>query len=191
MMAMAFPKVEQDVVVEKLMELFRTVGYDGASLSQIAQATGLQKASLYHRFPAGKQAMAEAVLNYVDEWSRTNVSSVLTSTARPAERLDKALANLNELYAGGRKSCILRALSLGSEASRFQPHISRLFTDWIAGFDQLGLDLGLSPALARQLAHQVPIRLQGALVVAIALNQPDLFTESLEAIRASYTNRYQ
>ncbi|RIV21143.1 TetR/AcrR family transcriptional regulator [Fibrisoma montanum] len=185
---MAFPKVEQDVVIEKLMELFRSVGYDGASLSQIAQATGLQKASLYHRFPGGKQAMAEAVLDQVAEWSRANITDVLTSSAPPADRLNKALAHITDLYDGGRKGCILRALSLGNEATVFQPQIGRLFQDWIAGFEQLGLDLGLSPDTARRLAYDVPVRIQGALVVAVTLNQPKLFTESVQAIKNQYLN---
>ena len=60
---MASPKVHDEKLIERLTSVFRIYGYEGASLSRIAEATGLQRASLYHRFPGGKEEMAEAVLN--------------------------------------------------------------------------------------------------------------------------------
>ena len=56
------PRLVTDAqLVERLSALFRTAGYDGASIGDIALATGLQKSSLYHRFPGGKQQMAAEV----------------------------------------------------------------------------------------------------------------------------------
>lgn len=186
MMTMALPKVEQDVVLGELMNLFRTVGYDGASLAQIAQATGLQKASLYHRFPDGKRAMAKAVLDQVDEWNQTHLTHVLQSTSPPAERLTRALANISTLYQGGQVGCVLRALSLGSDASHFQEQIGGLFADWIAGFERLALDLGHSPVQARQLAQNTLVQVQGSLILARTLNQPALFEQALERIKEEF-----
>lgn len=40
--------------VRRLVKTFRQSGYEGTTLSQISQATGLGKASLYHHFPNGK-----------------------------------------------------------------------------------------------------------------------------------------
>jgi len=53
--------IEDDDLICKLTDVFRNVGYDGASLAVLADATGLKKASLYHRFPGGKEQMAEEV----------------------------------------------------------------------------------------------------------------------------------
>ncbi len=50
--------VSDSDLLERLGLLFRANGYDGSSLGDIAAATGLQKSSLYHRFPGGKQQMA-------------------------------------------------------------------------------------------------------------------------------------
>ena len=46
-------KVTDNQLLDKLTEVFRLYGYEGASLSRISKVTGLQRASLYHRFPGG------------------------------------------------------------------------------------------------------------------------------------------
>ena len=64
-------------ILERLARVFRDVGYEGARLAMLAKATGLQKASLYHRFPAGKEQMARDVLGAAGAWLEQNVLSVL------------------------------------------------------------------------------------------------------------------
>ena len=75
-----------------LMEVIRAKGFEGASMNDLAEATGLKKASLYHRFPGGKQEITEAVLAYTQSWGRTHISGVLTdSTQAPEARLTKVI----------------------------------------------------------------------------------------------------
>ncbi len=47
-------RVSEDFVLDKIAAVFRLHGYEGASIRLLAQATGLERASLYHRFPGGK-----------------------------------------------------------------------------------------------------------------------------------------
>jgi TetR/AcrR family transcriptional regulator, lmrAB and yxaGH operons repressor len=49
-------------LIGRLSLVFRDRGYEGAALADLASAAGLKKASLYHRFPGGKQQMAEEVM---------------------------------------------------------------------------------------------------------------------------------
>ncbi len=58
---MPITKVTEEELLDRLTSVFRTHGFEGASLSLISKATGLQRASLYHRFPGGKEEMAKAV----------------------------------------------------------------------------------------------------------------------------------
>jgi AcrR family transcriptional regulator len=76
--------IEEDDLIGRLARVFREVGFEGASLSILAQATGLQRASLYHRFPGGKQQMAEEVLTTTGAWLEAKVLQVLSGPwARP------------------------------------------------------------------------------------------------------------
>src|SRR5260370_334080 len=49
-------KVTDAQLYEDLAAVFRRKGYAGTSYSDIREATGLVKASLYHRFPRSKEA---------------------------------------------------------------------------------------------------------------------------------------
>ena len=53
-------KVSDQELMERLAKVFRNYGYEGASMTVLAKVTGLQKASLYHRFPGGKQDAEDA-----------------------------------------------------------------------------------------------------------------------------------
>ena len=55
-------KLNKSALAERLSAVFCENGYEGASLSGLAEACELSKASLYHHFPNGKVDMANAVL---------------------------------------------------------------------------------------------------------------------------------
>lgn len=120
---MAFAKIEPDRVLDGLFEVFRAKGYDGASMADLATATGLKKASLYRRFPEGKSSMANAVLDGIVNWTQLNIVQVINSKKSPSERLDEVLRLINELYHGGEVDCALEALSHGSASTLFQEKI--------------------------------------------------------------------
>lgn len=184
---MAHAKVEHDVVIDKLMEVFRLSGYDGSSMAALAEATQLKKASLYHRFPQGKEEMAHAVLGYVADWTKNRIADVLWSTRGPAERLDTVLKAIDDLYDGGRLDCILRALSHGSVANIFQEEIAAIFRLWIDSFTHLALDFGHDQPESDKLAKLVITKVQGTLILARALQEPSLFKEALNELRAAFS----
>lgn len=173
-------KVTDQELVERLLGAFREVGYDGISMSELGKIVGIQKASLYHRFPNGKLEMAKAVLDYIETESQTSIVNVLKSSSqKPGPRLKTAFTAIDVLYEGGRLNCILRALSLGSSAEVFREQIARIFSGWIEGFTQIGQEVGKTPQEALRLAQQVVIRVQGVLIVSRTLQDPLLFQQIL------------
>jgi TetR/AcrR family transcriptional repressor of lmrAB and yxaGH operons len=48
---MAHRIVSDEVFLATVLDLFRTFGFEGVSLKRLADATGLEKASLYFRYP--------------------------------------------------------------------------------------------------------------------------------------------
>lgn len=173
-------KVTDQELLERLLAAFREVGFDGISMSELGKIAGIQKASLYHRFPNGKLEMAKTVLDYIETESQTSIVGVLKNSSRePQSRLKSAFKAIDALYEGGRLNCILRALSLGSAAELFREQIGGIFSDWIDGFTQVGLEVGKTPKDAKRLAQQVVIRVQGVLVVSRTLQDPSLFQQIL------------
>lgn len=181
------PKVEEAELLAGLMSVLRAKGYDGASLNELAASSGLQKASLYHRFPGGKKEIAQAVLDYVGEWVNLNIYHVLANSAvKPQKRLDTALQNIRTIYSNGEETCLLRALSMDSGLNIFGDKIHAGMDRWIEGFTKLGLDLDLSQEMAKQQATQVLILVQGGLVVSKGLDTLQPFEMALLNVKKLY-----
>lgn len=182
-------KVLDEDMLEGLTKVFREKGYEGASLKDLAEVTGLKKASLYHRFPKGKQGMAEAVLLNVDAWVKQNIFAVLQDEALSAEdRLKTGLSQISVLYVGGEGTCIFRALSMQAGLELFAEQISGGMQAWIANFKQLGLALNFQEETAHEHALQTLIEIQGALVVARGMKDSNIFRQALQQIENRYLN---
>lgn len=62
-------------------------GYPGVSLDQIASAAGIRKASLYHHFPGGKEALCtEVAFRYIEQ-SQALLAAALATEGDLAARL--------------------------------------------------------------------------------------------------------
>jgi len=156
-------KILELEVLTGLAKVFRAKGYDGASLAELSAATGLKKASLYYRFPGGKQEMAAAVLEHIDNWVKSHVFDVLQDTEKPPrERLTNGLYKIKGLYDKGKEVCIFRALSMKSGLEFFEHQIANGMKAWINAFVEVGVALGLSPKQAYENAVQTLIEIQGA-----------------------------
>jgi len=176
-------KVDPENVDMKLFETFSELGYDGASMELLAQATGLKKASLYHRFPDGKKGMAQHVLSIVEEWILQNIVSVSANkNIKPETRLKKVISAIDELYNGGENNCLLRTLTIGTDADTFKENVSNCFNLLADGFTDIAIDLGLSSKVAAERAKLITPLIQGSLVLAGATGDKSYFKNSLAKI---------
>lgn len=181
---MARPQMIDDAsLIEQLSRIFRAVGYEGASLARLARAAGMQKPSLYHRFPGGKRQMAEEVLGSARDWYATHVFGPLASGGTPPERVTAVARALDGFYDSGQQACLLNLLSQPpSEKSPLAQPIRLMFTALTEAFAGVARDAGVADEEARQRAERAVALLHGSLVVARGLNSSTpfhAFTESL------------
>ena len=181
-------KILDTDMIAGLTKVFRDKGYEGASLNDLADVTGLKKASLYHRFPNGKQEMAESVLNYIDQWVDDNIFFPLMDENQPTKlRLKEALKNIGILYNGGENTCVLRAFSMQGGLSLFEQQIKSGMEKWISAFNALGISLQLTSIQSHQNAVQTLIELQGSLIVTRGLADTNIFESTLKNIEKRYS----
>ncbi|WP_394746692.1 TetR/AcrR family transcriptional regulator [Spongiimicrobium salis] len=182
-------KVLDIEILKGLTTVFRSKGYEGASLKDLSEATGLKKASLYHRFPGGKKEMADAVLLHIHAWVDTHIfQPLLEEDTPPQHRLKEALSQIHTLYHGGDETCILRALSMETGIALFEDHIKNGMKEWVSSFHKIGIALGLSPDHAEKRAIQVLIDIQGSLIVAKGMKDLSIFETTLLHIENTYLN---
>ena len=149
-----------------LLQLFREHGYEGASLSLISKATGLQRASLYHRFPGGKHEMALTVLEHVHGQFGEDILAPLAGQDSPASRVRKVAKKIDEFYEGGRRPCLLDAMSLGGQTQDIKDALAASMDGIADAFARIAKEAGHPASTAKRLGQDALVRLQGALVVA-------------------------
>jgi AcrR family transcriptional regulator len=168
-------------VIAALIESFRTWGYEGTSLKRISEATGLARASLYHRFPDGKAQMAEAVMDVAYQWMDTEALAPLRDeTLEPSERIDRMTGLLNDFYEGGEKACLLDALTLGEAGTPLRAAAKSMMDIWIEAMAALAATVGMEAAEALARAEDAVGRVQGSLIVARVQDKPSVFRRALE-----------
>ena len=179
---MPAPLIPRDEVIDRLLEVFQRLGYDGASLAELSRGTGLGKSSLYHYFPNGKEEMALAVLQRVQAWIEENAIAPLQGQGPPKERLERMLRALDSFYAGGRNACVLGNLVVGGARNLYQRQLRSVFSAWVEGLEGLGLEAGISRRTARERAEDVVLQIEGALVLSCGLDDPTPFRRMLRKI---------
>lgn len=177
---------ERAALVPQLAEVFRAHGYEGCSLARITEATGLGKGSLYHYFPNGKMEMAAAVLTHIDHWFENEVFAPLRDEGDEGD----AAAGVQQMFdacaryfLSGRKVCIVGVFALSSTRDLFAEAVKGYFTAWAAALHQALLRTGHAPLAAAELAEDVVGAIQGALVLARAVDDPQVFTRTLERLQ--------
>lgn len=108
----------RDKILEAAEALFARRGYAGVGMSEIADAVGLSKSSLFHHFPSKAQlyaAVADRILREVEDAT----AQALAGGGSPAERLDRWVDTIIDLL-GSRPAharMLLRSLFEDDELS--------------------------------------------------------------------------
>ena len=176
-------------ILDRLMVSFRVGGYDGASLIELSEATGLGKSSLYHYFPGGKSQMATEVLGHLASSLERDLLAPLRGPGTPTAKLDALLRTLTAFYDKGRMPCLLERLCASVEAPTFQAPLAHAFTSLIRGIQYLCESAGVARAAAKERAEDAVIRIEGSLIVGAGLGDPATFTRTLSRLRRTLLAR--
>jgi len=151
-------------------------------MALISKEVGLQKASLYHLFPAGKEQMAKAALANVQETIAQHLITPLREPGTPLAKVEAMVAAVRDFYGDGRFSCVFETLSLGSTENPFNKTIAATMLDWQSAMREVAMEAAASSTEANRRAERVLVLIEGALVVARVHGDPKAFARALEDI---------
>ncbi|MFG1419807.1 TetR/AcrR family transcriptional regulator [Xanthobacter sp. V0B-10] len=171
--------MEREDVLPALAEVFREHGFEGASLTAITAATGLGKGSLYHFFPGGKEEMAASVLQEIDGWFEAHVFSPLREEEDAPAAIRAMLERVDAYFRSGRRVCLVGVFALGEVRDRFSQRVQGYFAAWRDALRAALRRAGIADAEAAERAEDAVLAIQGALTLARALHDPEVFTRSL------------
>jgi TetR/AcrR family transcriptional regulator, transcriptional repressor for nem operon len=177
-------------IIRKAAPIFNQKGYDGAALSDLMRATGLEKGGIYRHFSSKEELAAEA-FDYA--WRETLHARVhdLDAVANSVDRLKRLLANFVErrgIIPGG---CPLLNTAIdtddGNSVLRERARSAlRGWRDYVALIIRMGIKAHeIRPRIdARKLATLIISSLEGAVMV-YRLERDE---EALRAVRAHLEN---
>jgi TetR/AcrR family transcriptional regulator, lmrAB and yxaGH operons repressor len=168
----------------RLTDVFRSAGFDGASLSDLAIATGLQKSSLYHRFPGGKAQMAAEVAERLGTGDVEQALAPLFADGPIEARVQHVGRSLTAFYEGGAKSCLLDTMSIGAAGADAQRALAAAANRWIQAFAHVAAESGADQAEALVRAQDAIAAIEGALVLARVTGNTQPFTRAIQQLPA-------
>lgn len=179
-------KLSDKELFDRLTGVFRRRGYDGASYGELTKATGLVKASLYHRFPGGKEEMVGAILSEVHRQFAEYVLAPAVEHGDPRNRARIMARRLREFYDSGKAWCLLDTITLADSRSTLA-HARESMEFWVDRFARVGRDAGLSPGVARKRAEEAVAAIEGGLIVARVLKNRRPFLRVLAGLPKQLT----
>ncbi len=141
---MPVQKIEKNDFLLRCWEVFHLNGYYNTSMQNLADATGLQKAGLYHHYPT-KEDLMRRVMEFALDQFRSYVLAVADEPDLPPEqRLEKLLRRHKKLATLHRRGCFFAniALETGRE-DLFNNVLKVAMEEWAA-------------AVGRILAERIP-----------------------------------
>ena len=92
------------------------------------------------------------------------------------------LARTDAYFRSGRRVCLVGVFALGEVRDRFGEQVASYFTRWRDALAAALARAGLPAAEADDRAEEAVLAIQGALVLARALNDPAVFGRALERL---------
>ncbi|WP_128102260.1 TetR/AcrR family transcriptional regulator [Paenibacillus sp. DCT19] len=169
---------EKSDVIPLVAEVFRELGYEGASLSKITARTRLSKGSLYYFFPGGKDEMAAEILAHIDQWFIKNIYEPLENN-EPLAAIDHMWQEVDTYFKSGQRICLIGAFALDETRDRFAAVIRQYFVRWIEAFSAALVRAGISKETADQISEETIAGIQGGLILSRALHDESFFERSL------------
>jgi AcrR family transcriptional regulator len=78
-------ETRRDAILSQALQVFREVGFDAASMSQIAGRVGGSKATLYNYFSSKEELLLDAMLHSADEHAQNVMELLETAEGLPSQ----------------------------------------------------------------------------------------------------------
>jgi TetR/AcrR family transcriptional regulator, lmrAB and yxaGH operons repressor len=174
-------------MIEKAVVLLARKGLQRASFSEVLEASGAPRGSLYHHFPGGK---SELVLAAMNEASRRALAALEALQGQPADKVAEAFISIwasvltrSRLEAG----CAVVAVTLASDSPVLRERAGEIFKAWRDLLSRLLAEGGVPRGRSDGLAAGLIAACEGAVAIARAENSMKPFhlvvAEQLKAIK--------
>ena len=161
---MPVQKIEKSDFLLRCWEVFHKQGYYNTSMQDLAKATGLQKAGLYHHYPT-KQDLMVAVMEFAISEFRRYVLSVADESELPVDqRFEKLMRRCRRLAILHRQGCFFANVALETGRDElFNGVLLRAMNEWCATLVRLHEPF-MPAEQAQERAQRIVMEYEGAVL---------------------------
>lgn len=171
----------RDRLLAATNELFRQRGYNGTGLKDVTTAAGATTGSLYHFFPGGKRALAEAVIAESGLAYQQLFETIADDAAGPAEAISDFFEGAAQVLAETNYIDVCPIGTVAREVASTDDTLriasDRVFNGWIEAATIRFTHAGLAEESARHLATTVVAALEGGFILARTRRDPAVLQE--------------
>jgi AcrR family transcriptional regulator len=184
---MPVKKVEKFDIIKEALGLFRTQGYHKTTMSNIGDACGLLKGSVYHYFSSKEDLMRE-VLEVLRDHYRDKVFIYAYDDARSASEKLRLLGEKSiEVFVNGEGACLMAniAMETNDVVPEFRKPIRDFFDDWINALAHIYSDR-YSKDAARIFAQESVCAIEGAAMMMRIYNDKSFLITAHDMIMSKF-----
>lgn len=155
-------------MIERTAVLLAKKGLQGASFSEILEASGAPRGSLYHHFPGGKDELVLAALEYAGDQALQVLNRL---SGKPAREVAETFLSLwrtvlaRSDFAAG---CAVVAVTVAAEAPALRVRAAGILGSWRQRLAALFAEGGIPKKKARAAAASLVAACEGAVILARA-----------------------
>jgi TetR/AcrR family transcriptional repressor of nem operon len=176
-------KADEETIILEALKLFRKQSYFNTSMSEIAEASGLQKGSLYHYFPSKEDLMKKVIKNVHDFFKANVFIHAYDKSIAPQQRLERLFLSAEKVFLNEEKGNLLG--NMGVETALMAPEFNKLvqkfFLDFFHAVKTIYLDK-YGEQIANELAERSVAEIEGSLMFSRVFNDHNYLKNTTKRI---------
>ncbi len=176
-------------IIEKTASIFNKKGYVGTYLSDLTEATGLTKGSIYGNFKNKNEVALEA-FRYNYKFQTKEISNLIDSEPLAIKKLqlffEHFKTNYRNVFNNGGCAILNTAVDTDDGDEILKNEVINTINDWIKRVKTI-LDLGIENneiiiINTLEFSHKIIAQIEGSILLSKTLNQPDILLKNLETL---------
>jgi len=155
-------------MIERTAILLAKKGLQGTSFSEVLEATGAPRGSLYHHFPGGKDELVLAALGVASDQAMGVLDQLAGKSAGEVARTFAGLWRMVLSRSDFSAGCAVLAVTVAAESPALMERAAEVFRGWRVRLGVLLAEGGVPEARAPGLAASLISACEGAVVLARA-----------------------
>ena len=184
---MAKPKIERKTLIQNSLSVFKTRGYNGTTMNDLAKANGLLKGSMYHYIESKESLMLEVLTSLKEHYLNKVFSKGYEEDLTPYDRLRFLAKRSEEIFVFEEGGDFLVNIGLETKNSipAFGAVIKEFFEGWIRTLKHL-YSFVLDDDGAQTKAEVVVAEIEGSVLMMKLLDDVNYLHRSNERLLKEY-----